>query len=45
MTDPANNTVLITGAGGGLGVHMVRQFRAAGAKLILTDISDARRVS
>ncbi|MDH3577526.1 MAG: SDR family NAD(P)-dependent oxidoreductase [Gammaproteobacteria bacterium] len=40
MTDPANNTVLITGAGGGLGRHMVRQFRAAGAKLILTDISD-----
>ena len=40
MTDPTNNTVLITGAGGGLGQHMVRQFRAAGAKLILTDISD-----
>lgn len=40
MTDPANKTVLITGAGGGFGRHMVRQFRAAGAKLILTDISD-----
>ena len=40
MTDPANKTVLITGAGGGLGRHMVRQFRAAGAKLILTDIND-----
>ena len=40
VTDPANNTVLITGAGGGLGQHMVRQFRAAGAQLILTDISE-----
>jgi short-subunit dehydrogenase len=40
MTDPANKTVLITGAGGGFGHHMVRQFRAAGARLILTDISD-----
>ena len=40
MTDPANKTVLITGAGGGFGQHMVRQFRAAGAQLILTDISD-----
>jgi len=40
MTDPANRTVLITGAGGGFGRHMVRQFRAAGATLILTDVSD-----
>ena len=40
MTDPANKTVLITGAGGGFGRHMVRQFRAAGANLVLTDISD-----
>ena len=40
MTDLANKTVLITGAGGGFGRHMVRQFRAAGAQLILTDISD-----
>jgi len=40
MTEPANKTVLITGAGGGFGRHMVRQFRAAGAKLILTDVSD-----
>ena len=40
MTEPANMTVLITGAGGGLGQHMVRQFRAAGAKLILTDVTD-----
>ena len=40
MTNPANKTVLITGAGGGFGSHMVRQFRAAGSKLILTDMSD-----
>ncbi len=40
MTDPANKTVLVTGAGGGFGRHMVRQFRAAGAKLVLTDVSD-----
>ena len=41
MTDPANKTVLITGAGGGFGRQMVGQFRAAGAKLILTDLDDA----
>lgn len=41
MTDPANKTVLITGAGGGFGQHMVRQFRAAGARMILTDLTDA----
>ena len=40
MTDLANKTVLITGAGGGFGRHMVQQFRAAGARLILTDIDD-----
>jgi short-subunit dehydrogenase len=40
MTNAANKTVLITGAGGGFGRQMVRQFRAAGAKLILTDITD-----
>ena len=40
MADPANAIVLITGAGGGFGRHMVRQFRAAGAKLLLTDITD-----
>lgn len=40
MTNPANKTVLITGAGGGFGRQMVLQFRAAGAKLILTDIDD-----
>ncbi len=41
MTNAANKTVLITGAGGGFGRQMVRQFRAAGAKLILTDVTDS----
>ncbi len=41
MTDPANKAVLVTGAGGGFGRQMVRQFRSAGAKLILTDVSDS----
>lgn len=40
MTDPASKTVLITGAGGGFGRHMVRQFAEAGAKLIITDLTD-----
>jgi short-subunit dehydrogenase len=40
VTDPARKTVLITGAGGGFGREMVRQFRAAGATLMLTDVSD-----
>ncbi|MDJ0759575.1 MAG: SDR family oxidoreductase, partial [Woeseiaceae bacterium] len=40
MTDPANKTVLITGAGGGFGREMVRQFKDAGSKLFLTDITD-----
>jgi short-subunit dehydrogenase len=40
MTEPVNAIVLITGAGGGFGRHMVRQFRAAGAKLLLTDVTD-----
>ena len=41
MTNAANKTVLITGAGGGFGRHLVRQFRAAGATLILTDVTDS----
>ncbi len=40
MTDLANKTVLITGASGGFGQHMVQQFKAANAKLILTDLSN-----
>jgi NAD(P)-dependent dehydrogenase (short-subunit alcohol dehydrogenase family) len=40
VTNPANKIVLITGAGGGFGRHMVRQFRDAGAKLLLTDLTD-----
>lgn len=40
MTDLADKTVLVTGAGGGFGRHMARQFRAAGARLVLTDVSD-----
>ncbi len=40
MTNPANKTVLITGAGGGFGRHMVRQFRDAGARLIITDLTE-----
>ena len=40
MTDLAGKTVLITGAGGGFGREMVRQFRSAGATLLLTDVSE-----
>ncbi len=40
MTNPARKTVLISGAGGGFGRQLVLQFRAAGAKLMLTDIND-----
>ena len=40
MTDPANKTVLVTGAGGGFGGHMVKQFRAAGSRLVLTDVTE-----
>ena len=40
MTNPANKTVLVTGAGGGFGRHMVRQFRGAGARLVLTDLTE-----
>ena len=41
MTDPAGKSTLITGAGGGFGGHMVRQFGSAGARLILTDVDEA----
>ena len=40
MTDLNEKTVLITGAGGGFGWHMAQQFREAGCKLVLTDLSD-----
>ena len=40
MTDLADKTILITGAGGGFGRQMVLQFRAVGAQLILTDINE-----
>ena len=40
MTDLNGKTVLITGAGGGFGQQMTRQFRAAGCKLILSDLSE-----
>ena len=39
MTDLNDKVVLITGAGGGFGEEMTRQFLAAGSKLVLTDIS------
>lgn len=40
MTDFVDRVVLITGAGGGFGRQMVRQFHAAGARLLLTDTRD-----
>ncbi len=40
MTDLPGKTVLVTGASGGFGRHMVRQFREAGAKLVLTDLTE-----
>lgn len=39
MTDLKDKIVLLTGAGGGFGKHMTQQFRDAGSKLVLTDIS------
>lgn len=38
MTDLMGKSVLITGAGGGFGRRMTQQFRAAGCRLILTDL-------
>jgi short-subunit dehydrogenase len=40
MTDLSGKIVLITGAGGGFGLHMTQQFRDAGCTLVLTDITD-----
>lgn len=39
MTTLTGKTVLITGAGGGFGREMIRQFAQAGSRLILTDLS------
>lgn len=38
MTDLNQATVLVTGATGGFGRHMARQFREAGSRLVLTDL-------
>lgn len=38
MTDLNNAVVLITGATGGFGRHMISQFLAAGSRLLLSDI-------
>ncbi len=37
MTDIDGRLVVITGATGGFGAHMVEQFHAAGARLVITD--------
>ncbi len=42
MTDLNQALVLITGADGGFGRHMTRQFLAAGSRLILSDIDEQR---
>ncbi|MCH8303488.1 MAG: SDR family NAD(P)-dependent oxidoreductase, partial [Proteobacteria bacterium] len=41
MTDLNNAVVLITGASGGFGRQMTRQFLAAGSRVLLTDIDAA----
>ena len=41
MTDLSNAVVLITGAGGGFGREMTRQFAEEGSRLLLHDIDDA----
>jgi len=41
MTDFNNATVLITGAGGGFGRELTRQFLAAGSRVILHDLNSA----
>jgi short-subunit dehydrogenase len=40
MTELSEKTVLITGAGGGFGQHMTRQFRDAGCMLVITDVNE-----
>ena len=39
MKDLKNKVVLITGAGGGIGRAIAQEFKAAGAKLVLTDLT------
>lgn len=41
MTELKDRTVLVTGATGGFGSEMTRQFLAAGCRLVLTDLSQA----
>jgi len=45
MTDLDRSVVLITGADGGFGRQMTRQFLAAGSRLILTDVNENRLIS
>ena len=42
MTDLNQALVLITGADGGFGRQMTRQFLAAGSRLIISDINEQR---
>jgi short-subunit dehydrogenase len=42
MTDLSHAVVMITGAGGGFGRQMARQFQEAGGRLILTDVDEDR---
>ncbi len=39
MTELTDRVVLITGAGGGFGEEMTKQFKAAGSRLVLTDLN------
>ncbi len=41
MKDLSNHTILLTGAAGGIGLHLSSYFAEAGARLILTDINKA----
>ena len=42
MTDIDNALVMVTGASGGFGAHLVEQLLAAGSRLIVTDQDDER---
>lgn len=41
MTELTDRVVLITGAGGGFGEEMTKQFKAAGSRLVLTDFDES----